>query len=194
MEGKERNKSKKFNLSNMNDDELQEFMDSVETDESDSGDFSSGDEFNDPDYIPDEISAEEEQCISQAIREMNAGETSDFFIQAVNMSLNVYDLPPASSTIIETVAATETVETTEAIASTSQAMETLEIAEETETVESTTSHFKPQKRPRSPLPSIEITGPDIVPSAGGFIGAGILLIIRINEFKNTLFFSFFRHT
>lgn len=74
-------------LSELTDDQLVEFMDSVDS-EDDDGDFSSDDDMKDPNYEPNEISPEDDHCISQCLRDM--GETTDMFIaHAVNLSLNI---------------------------------------------------------------------------------------------------------
>lgn len=54
MEGAKRNRKKRFNLSDMSDEQVQAFMDSVSSDEED-GDFSA-DEESDPDYEPEQQS------------------------------------------------------------------------------------------------------------------------------------------
>lgn len=127
MERPRRFQTKK--LEDLNDDELEEFLAAATSGSDDDGDFSSGDEFNDPDYFPDEITDEN----NEQPEDLNpdAAEASGI-IDAVNLSLNIS--PPA----------------TEPVAS--------------------TSSFKAPKRPRSPLPSVEASGPKIVPSAGGFTG------------------------
>ncbi|CAG9841144.1 unnamed protein product [Diabrotica balteata] len=101
MAGNNSWRQKKFNLSVMTEDEIQERMDSVETDSS--GDYSSDDPDIDPDYEQDEIAPDD--MITECIREMQAGETSDYFIQNVNMSLNISDIqtPAASSTMLTAV-------------------------------------------------------------------------------------------
>lgn len=53
---------KKLNVSNLSDEQLMEFIESVETDED--VDFSSDDDINDPDFVLDEISSEVERYIS----------------------------------------------------------------------------------------------------------------------------------
>ncbi|XP_031622902.1 uncharacterized protein LOC116340503 [Contarinia nasturtii] len=157
----------RIKLSELTDAELIEFMDSVETDEE--ADFDSDDDFDDPIYVPDEITPEDDQYVSEMMQGL---EDSDIYItQAINMSLNIsaLDAPTASSTInpievedvfvpvvtteqnaviegdavfVPVVEAEETVATTEPIPSTSSASK---------------KSIKPAKRPRSPLPSHEAT-------------------------------------
>lgn len=148
-------------LSDISDEDLAEFMDSVETDD----DYSSDDTLDDPNYEPEAISAEDAHAISQCLHDMDH-QTSDMFIaNAVNLSLNLsgMDLPSASSTAhfnhsAAIVAAEETVSTEEE--------QTVEPIPSTSFIQltSTPAH---SKRPRSPLPSIETTGPVFVPSRGG---------------------------
>lgn len=156
----DRNRNR-FNISAMTDEQLMEFMDSVETDEE--NDFSRDDEDKDPNYMPDEISPEEEHCISQCIRDMD---NSDMFIaRAIDMSLNIsaLDAPSGSSTLVG-ITETENVENI-------QVEETVTTSAPEEPVASTSAK-KPAKRARSPLPMVESSGPTNVPSAGGFIGEG----------------------
>lgn len=82
MEGKQRNRKKKYNLSDMSDEQVQNFMDMVNTDDEDEGDFSGDDYYDDPDYVPDDY-------ISDCINEMNAKNDSTFIIDVLNMSLNL---------------------------------------------------------------------------------------------------------
>ncbi|XP_053967625.1 uncharacterized protein LOC128869189 [Anastrepha ludens] len=52
---------------------------------------------------------------------------------------------------------------------------------------STASQFKPPKRPRSPLPSFELSGPTATPSTGGFTGEGVESIQKDSkQFSNIL--------
>lgn len=167
---------KQVKLSDLTDDQLLEFMDSVETDEE--ADFSSDDELDDPTFnVQDhEISPEDEQCISQSLETMQ--ESDAFIAEAVNYSLNIskIDTPSASSTlnqaqaveIVELDVVEETASLLEeacvvaAVPSTSTAVQP----------GTSTPVFKASKRPRSPLPTMEVTGPMNVPSAGGFMGQG----------------------
>lgn len=150
---------KKVNMSKLSDDELLDFMDSVESDE----DFSSDDSLLDPDFNPDAITTLQQNAIDEYVEQLeNRGE--EYYIShAVNVSLNISsdDIPSASSTMnpIEEIAAEEIVET-QAVASTSAA------------TQPSKSFFKTPKRPRSPLPAAESSGPTVVPSACGFTGAG----------------------
>lgn len=52
---------KNVKVSELSEEQLLEFMESVESDEED--DFSSDDDIDDPDFVLDEISAEDEQYI-----------------------------------------------------------------------------------------------------------------------------------
>lgn len=164
MENKERDLKKKFNLSKLSDEQLKELMDSVETDEEYEDDFNSDNDYNEPDYYPNEISAEDDHSISQCIREMQ-DEQCNFSMQDVSISFNIssIDDEPSASNSITITTATEIAVNTEAETSTSTNSEAL-----------TVSGSKPQKRARSPLPLVENTGPSIVPSAGGFTGSSTI--------------------
>ncbi|CAG9830113.1 unnamed protein product [Diabrotica balteata] len=156
----------------MTEDEIQELMDSVETDSS--GDYSSDDPDIDPDYEQDEIAPDD--MITECIREMQAGETSDYFIQNVNMSLNISDIetPAASSTMLTAVQieADECVESLKKEeAGPSRCMKAIPSTSVADVAHAASS--KPKKRPRSPLPIMEDSGPLITPSIGGFTGREI---------------------
>jgi len=126
---------------------LREFMESVHTDEEDGeysigGNLSSEDEL-DPTYEPRVISPEHEREISQCLRDL---ETTDIFVaQAVGLS--ELDIPSNSED-----------EGTKGMGS-MPSTSTPPISKETR-----------KKRARSPLPSIETTGPTCLPSTGGFNG------------------------
>lgn len=128
----------------------------------DSEDYDSDDSVADPDYVddniePDTLDEGDEQVITECIHEMNAAETTDAFIGAINLSLYLSAIEPAgSSTFLQDVAADETVETQEP--STSNASKT-----------------KTPKRARSPLPTVETTGPTVQPTTGGFTGGGMTI-------------------
>lgn len=165
MDRAKRNRKKTVNLEELSDDEMLELIGSVESEL----DEDSDDSVADPDYVfdniePDSVSFDDEEVIEEAndaqIYEVNGNNSTDAFIQAINASLHVSELgqPTASSTFIHDVAAIETVET-EVLVSTSTA-----------TINATP--FKP-KRDRSPLPTIEFTGPSIRPNNGGFDGGGM---------------------
>uniref|UniRef100_A0A0A1WM12 UDP-N-acetylglucosamine--N-acetylmuramyl-(Pentapeptide) pyrophosphoryl-undecaprenol N-acetylglucosamine transferase n=1 Tax=Zeugodacus cucurbitae TaxID=28588 RepID=A0A0A1WM12_ZEUCU len=97
----EHRNGRKFNLSKLSDEELLQLMESVEIDENGS-DFNSDDELDDRDYMPDEISPEDEHAVSACIREMN--EATDSFILITDMSLHISsidDIPVGSSTLTE---------------------------------------------------------------------------------------------
>lgn len=133
----------------MSDEQLKELMESVETDKE--VHFSSDDDLDDPDYIVDD---KDDQCISRCVREMIDAESSDIFLEGINTSLNIssIDNRPSTSALALVVMGTST---STPVVSTVR-----------------TSIVKPQKRARSPLPSVEDSGPSVVPSAGGFTGTG----------------------
>lgn len=69
--------------------------------------------------------------------------------------------PSTSLTLIATTIASSSSQDREAVESSLSATETMAIAS-----------VKPPKRARSPLPSIESSGPSITPSIGGFTASG----------------------
>lgn len=161
MNRSKRDYKKKVNLEELSDEQLLEFIDSVDSDDDI---YSSDDSVNDPDYIVDniepdttaELSKSDENAIDNCIDVMNEAETTDAFVEAINFSMNISEIP--SSTLVMDVAAVETVDTEGPSSSTPT---------------TTNARFKPAKRARSPLPTVETTGPLVQPSAGGFTGEGI---------------------
>lgn len=146
-----------FKLRELSQEEINVFMDSVETDSED-GDFSDDDSFADPDFDPhlDEISPEDELAIHQHLQVGDNTETNlvHDFVQAINASLNLDDLPSASSTMHPILSLSHEEEV------------------ETEQPSTSTAVVRPAKRVRSPLPSFETTGPIVTPSTGGYTGTG----------------------
>ena len=126
-------------------------MDSVATD--DDEDFGSDDDFDDPDYLPDEIRPEHQ-----------LNEANEFFVQAVSLSVN---LSATSSELLSTSRGLPRFCDTFGGASTCAASSSAVTGTKPQ------SGWKPQKRSRSPLPSLEESGPSITPSAGDFIGSGM---------------------
>lgn len=99
MSRSRRTTSQRVKLSELTEEEIREFMDSVESDDDD-GDFSSDDSMVDPTFEPDDISPEDEDAIDRCLQNL---ENTDMFIaQAVNLSLNLssLDAPSASSTLM----------------------------------------------------------------------------------------------
>lgn len=139
-------KNKKYNLSLMTDEQIEELMNSVETD--DEFDFD-----DDLEYQPDELQPETNTGQIDAVGELDVSllSTEDQEHQ---------ELP------------TET---------------TMSTSRDGVTVPEGKKSFKPKKRARSPLPSIEDSGPHIIPSAGGFIGGNLVNIDKESkEFKEIL--------
>lgn len=190
-----RSYKKRVNLNELTDDELLEFIDSVE---SENEMYDSDGSVTDPDYVIDHIKPDDtlldvdeqeimegideknaadiknaiedginiktddtlslidEQAIMEGIEEMNAADNTDAFIQAINISMNISDIEQLThSFLIDDVA-----------------VETIETQPTTSTGIATNTLFKPAKRCRSPLPTVEDTGPKIQPTAGGFTGGG----------------------
>lgn len=172
MDRCKRNYNKKFNLEKLSDDQLIEFINSVESEDEI---YSSDDSVFDPDYVVDNIEPDsldelpknDEQATEECIQEMNEAETTDAFLQAVNLSINISEIenPAASSTFVLGIAADET-----------------EQEPSTSTAIITNSRLKSPKRARSPLPTFEATGPSVQPTAGGYTGGGIpfMLLYKIN--------------
>ncbi|XP_036346255.1 uncharacterized protein LOC118755529, partial [Rhagoletis pomonella] len=77
-------RSSRIKLSELTEEQLQEIMDSIDTDAE--NDFSSDDDIADPEYMPEGIDPEDEHIISQCIKDID---DSDIFIDgALDMSLN----------------------------------------------------------------------------------------------------------
>lgn len=186
---------KNVKVSELNDEQLLEFMESVESDEGD--DLSSDDDIDDPDFVLDEISAEDERYISQVCHQINEDE-SGFVNQAADYSLNMSTIAQALPSASSTLQPELTVSNEEVVVSTEQHDESIgeivvhEVVHE-EGPSTSTPRFKPPKRARSPLPEIESTGPSIVPSAGGFTGTGNMftcLICLVSESKIIFFYRY----
>lgn len=126
MEGKSIfNRNKRLNLAILTDAEMQEFMDSVESDE-EVPDSSSEDEYEGPDFADDHIFEN---------------------MDPIDIDPLSFDIPDAAAT--------------------SNSIPIVEISDPC------TSSCR--KRMRSPLPTLEETGPSILPSSGGFIGSGTVV-------------------
>lgn len=168
MAERTRKPSERIKLSALTEEQVVELMESIDTDDEEV--FSDDDELVDPDYNPAEISPEHE--------------TTDAFIaKAVNMSLNLTkEMPCASSTLtaanIEPYIIDETVATLPEVVAETVATTTQAVA---------SSSHQTQKRARSPLPSMETTGPTSTPSAGGFTGAsnGYYFLFYFFHFTNS---------
>lgn len=100
--------STRIKLSDLSDEEIADFMDSVPT-ESEGEDFDSDDEMDDPNYEPDDIielieSSEHDETINQMLGNPNLTSIVDpdltSMVEAVSISLHLSSigLPPASST------------------------------------------------------------------------------------------------
>lgn len=149
MDLRKRSYKKKINLENMSDEQLLEFMDSVESSvESEDESFDSDDSICDQTYILNNIEADTwpentEQAIAECVHNMGVAETTDAFVEGLNFSLNfsAMDIPSAYSTFFEDEAA-------------------VEIVVPQEPSESTAAKIPNKyKRVRSPLPTAEATGP-----------------------------------
>lgn len=130
----------------LSEKEVEELMNSV--DSASDLDYDSDDSVADRDYIPDDI-IETNRYIDDAIQAMALADESYAFIDPfASLTLNESQLAP-----IEVVA--------DEVAGPS-----------TRNPGTSTNAFKPLKRPRSPLPTVEETGPSFVPNSGGFTGVG----------------------
>lgn len=154
----------RFKTGDLTPEEVVQFMDGTAEDSASDDDliYSDDDDGSDADYDPrlDEISPEDDIAIDQHLEAV--GNDTSMLANAINISLDLSmsDLPAASSTIhpILSLSHEEEVETTEPQPSTSAAVGS--------------SLVRPAKRLRSPLPSMEATGPSVRPSHGGFTGSG----------------------
>lgn len=106
----DRRRRKTIKPSELSDEQVEEFVNSVDSDleEDVSGDESAHED--DSDYVPDQISPEDDEAIERHLNQCR--DSTNLFIDAINISLNLSDIPSASSTLIPTqVAAEEEVET-----------------------------------------------------------------------------------
>lgn len=156
--------------------------------------YSSGDEIND-DYTPDPTEQEVNSCIENALNDMAAGESSTAFIcNATNLTFDMSAIEAvASSTLREfaelqnvnagatiniarDVPAYEIVDNVDLLSSPEYEEIFEEVVVPVDDEEATTTArsrpFRKAKRRRSPLPSLESSGPSFTPNAGGFTGAG----------------------
>lgn len=174
---------KGFITSDMSDEMIEEMMDSVESEQEDA-DYDSDDSVKDPDYFPHEC----ESQLNAAITDMQQGESSHAFIPDIDLSAIDFDaidiIPPSApssrignlvslhSLSTEDIQAMPIVLSEEAQPSTSAAAAA---AAEAPIKLAKSTPFKP-KRARSPLPSIEDTGPTFTPNDGGLIGNGEFIL------------------
>lgn len=159
---------RRFKLSELPDEECDEVLNSASDIESEV-DYESSDNDSDPDYVPDPITAEVNDVIDNAIREMECGETSHAFIDSTFDMSAMKDM--ASSTIND-VGAYVVLDNVDLVSSDdSPIVEEVEVPVEEEAQPSTSrTPFKTPKRPRSPLPTVEANGPSFNPGPGGFTG------------------------
>lgn len=137
---------KAFNLLTMSDEQVCEFMDSIETDyssDSTNGDFDDDDFIGDPDFLPEDLQVANESTLT--------------VIEATNLSCSVGE---CHTPVVDP---DESDKENELTPGPSKAVETVSSA--------TTSTVNSPKRPRSPLP--EDDGPQFNPSKGGFTGKGL---------------------
>lgn len=159
---------KVYKLSELTEDQVLDFLDSVQTDEE--VESSSDEDFSDSELVLDEITPEdearqytepcqakeitqhneiyaEEECISEILK------NDVFFNNELSVNLSGLECPSASTSISSEVP-----------------IVSMPIAEVSASTPS--SSTRKSKRPRSPLPLIESSGPSNHPSAGGFNGIG----------------------
>lgn len=193
----EAERKKKYNISTMTDEQIEDLMNSV-YDSDDGSDYTDDDDsVADPDYDyqTDVLTAEDEPVLNldqtTSTPEMSTTNPDEtFLIQAVNLSLNVtYNVSEESVEVIQNLSqTTSTPEMATTELSTNDPESAQQIAStSTQVTAKTITTFKPPKRPRSPLPIVEVTGPRIVPSAGGFTGTALGTIDnKSKEFTNII--------
>lgn len=151
----------------MSDEQIELLIESIEDDSEDSCDYDSDCSDPNPDDVPDEIEAETQQMIHNALREMDEGETSYAFVSpdSDDLTFDMSEMEFAASSTMHEVAANETVESEESAAAENQT------STSAASQPSTSGTFKRPKRPRSPLPTVEEDGPQATPNSGGLIGS-----------------------
>lgn len=172
---------RKFVTEDLSDEFVNDFINDGETDEESVLDTDSDHSEADPDYFPDAIEME----IDAAVNQMFAAETTDAFVAAADVDISGLDISAmerqsASSTIVmnneQQYDIRDNVDLTtqeEIVDLPVIHLDLLQFGDEVIAEgPSKSSTFKPKKRPRSPLPTVESAGPSITPSAGGFIGSG----------------------
>lgn len=167
MDRTHRKYTKKVNLSVLSDEQIREFFESVETDSDD--ELDSDDSVEDPDYVLDTIRPDRstEEYIEECIVKINL---------AASEQPSISQAAASETRNISQVTISEQPSTSQAGAS-------------GQPTQAAVSQFRPEKRPRSPLPTIETTGPIGKPTAGGYTGQG-KLIDKLN-FNHSLIQIFF---
>lgn len=184
-------RSKRFVTEDLSDEHAQEFINSHESDEE--IDYNSDDSILDPTFVPDAI--ERDESLDAAVNDMVAAESTNAYIDAASVDLSALDItaienPIASSTLrkhfgpleydviddIDLLSSGEELVDVPVIhgevADLPPGYEIIAEGPEPSTSCARTSSHKPKKRLRSPLPTIETTGPSITPGSGGFTGTG----------------------
>lgn len=163
-----------FRTGDLTPEEVEEFMKSVEDELSDESIESEHED--DSDYNPhlDQICPEDDLAIDQHLQD--AQHDTIMLARAINMSLDLsgIDLPPSASSTMHPVLSLsheEEVQTT-MYEEVDVEVETEEAQPSTSTAVETPAGVRPAKRARSPLPSMDVTGPTVTPSTGGFTGTG----------------------
>ncbi|XP_050503221.1 uncharacterized protein LOC126882370 [Diabrotica virgifera virgifera] len=152
-------RTKRFRLGDLTDEQIEQLMNSVETDEE--TDYDSDDSVKDPDFVVDDI---EKDVIAECLNEMENADTTDQFLDGLHIS--AFDVPSASSIF------TGNNENYDEVGVDVEHQTKIR-AENKAELQASTSSSRPAKRMRSPLPIHEEDGPSIEPSAGGFIGAAL---------------------
>lgn len=169
-------KQKKFNLCSLTDEEIADLMNSIETD--DEFEEDSDNSIEDPDYrCDDNLKPEENAMIDDCLQLID----SSSLVNAIDLSMNVGDFSSNITDVSQQVSVTVTNEKENAVPQDNIITELPESISAKPQIEATTS-LKPKKRARSPLPSVEASGPQIIPTAGGFTGGG--QYFNINFYQN----------
>nr|XP_047128015.1 piggyBac transposable element-derived protein 4-like [Hydra vulgaris] len=206
------NGKKKFNLSAMSDEEIVNFMNSAETDdECEDFDLSFEDpdyhcdelqpepnttinsnfqlldfdnRFKDPDYQCDELQPEHSTIINSCLQLMDSSSLTKalhFSMNVSNFNLSEIDEPKQTVTLNKDISITLQNEDANPALHELQTKATMSTPQSEVAIKTS---FKPKKRARSPLPCVEVSGPPVTPSAGGFTGASLVDIHKnSDEFK-----------
>ncbi|XP_049307376.1 uncharacterized protein LOC125777160 [Bactrocera dorsalis] len=149
----------------MTDEEIEQLMNSTLLSDEESEYEDDDNSIVDPDYVVDQISPEEDQIIDDVLCEMNNSVVDN----EVGLSLNFSTLSGVSSEAVERIPYTSITST------------------DAEAATTTKKANKPRRRPHSPLPTTESTGPQVIPSSGGFTGSSVDAIDKSSiEFSNIL--------
>uniref|UniRef100_A0A6P7FIW4 Uncharacterized protein LOC114330821 n=1 Tax=Diabrotica virgifera virgifera TaxID=50390 RepID=A0A6P7FIW4_DIAVI len=180
-------KMTKYDLSTITDEQIDDIVNSNLDSDDEIVYEDDDDSIADPDYV---LTAEKDEIIFSCLREniidlelstnlplelSNITDVSEGLVGVSEPHANIFTSEMATLTLPELIISENTspeVPTTDLDTQMDVSVSPVPLASKepfasTSTQLATTTKFKPKKRPRSPLPTVEATGPQTVPSAGG---------------------------